>query len=88
MGVRVRVWRERKEIRALGKKEKEKENERVRNEEGSVCVCVFLGLSVVSCVLRQGEGGYVRNGEIVCDVGDTRGFNWSKILRPYKIPKL
>ena len=49
---------------------------------------VFLGLSVVSCVLRQGEGGYVRNGGIVCDVGDTRGFNWSKILRPYKIPKL
>ena len=49
---------------------------------------MFLGLSVVSCVLRQGEGGYVRNGEIVCDVGDTRGFNWSKILRPYKIPKL
>ena len=52
-----------------------------------VFVYVF-GLSVVSCVLRQGEGGYVRNGEIVCDVGDTRGFNWSKILRPYKIPKL
>ena len=57
--------------------------------EGRVCAfgCVF-GFVRVSCVLRQGEGGYVRNGEIVCDVGDTRGFNWAKFLRPHKLPQL
>ena len=49
---------------------------------------VFLGLCVSRvCYVREKEG-YVRNGEIVCDVGDTRGFNWAKFLRPHKLPQL
>ena len=58
MGVRVRVWRERKEIRALGKKEKEKEKERVRNEEGRVFVFVCFWVCALSrvCYVREKEG--------------------------------